>query len=440
MSSNVDDRYECHEDPSNNERAINLGGELKIKYLMAFGRDIVSQCPVHQPFSTVLQSGSIGGELRILQIHKVLTCGAVLDRIGWEVMFPKLQKFVMFHVNIYGVSQIEHQAMKDIVEKLLQRAPSLGEIYFSRSNILKIVPKEWYGLVKKLDFRLRKNVDMELLRQIAKLCYGIQDLEITEPPFKTKVRRINLVEDEPVNAELRRQFEITVEQMLETCKENLKMLRIVGAVPLALCSSVTLVNVTSFTFKNGNNGKVPPLWDTLASIDYTKMMPNLQKMEITIRTLIWSSAERSYVAGKESHIEWAQESYSNEANGCFSARELKLDMDVEKVNLNLVWWLAPNVRKLVVRCSHTWATWSDLPSISEICELWPCLEQLKIFGDKNCLKRNYDAEFCGISEEEADLIREKDEDFLQAVHIVPIQPCLSTMKCNSHKITACNIH
>ena len=70
---------------------------------------------------------------------------------------------------------------------------------------------------------------------------------------------------------------------------------------------------------------------------------------------------------------------------------------------------------------------SDFLPLTELWQLWPLLEDIKVEGHYKCLERNYDAEFCGIHDEEAMYLRELPDGFLEAVHIVPIQPSLLTM-------------
>ena len=41
---------------------------------------------------------------------------------------------------------------------------------------------------------------------------------------------------------------------------------------------------------------------------------------------------------------------------------------------------------------------------------------------------NCDAGFCGLFQEEAELLWNMDNDYLKEVHIVPVRPCISTMK------------
>ena len=55
------------------------------------------------------------------------------------------------------------------------------------------------------------------------------------------------------------------------------------------------------------------------------------------------------------------------------------------------------------------------------------ISELKITGPIACISQNYDAEFCGISWEEAEWLGEGGDDYLKKVHIVPIKPCLRTL-------------
>ena len=102
-------------------------------------------------------------------------------------------------------------------------------------------------------------------------------------------------------------------------------------------------------------------------------------------------------------------------------RKLTFDLNFKRVDVSLLKSLLPNVSNLAVRLSHALHNWNDLPSLPVIFDLWPGLQELRIVGVENHLMRNYDAHFCGINQEEVKLLREKAEDFLQAVHIVPIR-------------------
>ena len=65
----------------------------------------------------------------------------------------------------------------------------------------------------------------------------------------------------------------------------------------------------------------------------------------------------------------------------------------------------------------------------DIFRCWPKLISIDILGDQfNFFAfRNSDAEFCGIYEEEVELLWTESDEYLSNVHYVPVRPCLSTM-------------
>ena len=88
----------------------------------------------------------------------------------------------------------------------------------------------------------------------------------------------------------------------------------------------------------------------------------------------------------------------------------------------------PNARTLEIfpACKYFYdfefkKVWSSWPSLE--------LEQLSFPGKMNFPHiGNMDATFCGISWEEAAVLRREDEEYLKAVNIVPIKPAI-----NHHK-------
>ena len=47
--------------------------------------------------------------------------------------------------------------------------------------------------------------------------------------------------------------------------------------------------------------------------------------------------------------------------------------------------------------------------------------------DSDCGLENFDAEFCGIYEDEVGLLWKKGEEYLKNVNVVAIRPCIATM-------------
>ena len=98
------------------------------------------------------------------------------------------------------------------------------------------------------------------------------------------------------------------------------------------------------------------------------------------------------------------------------------------MDLTLLKSIFPNVLSLEIRVHQVSSDVSrGFMPILEISQLWPCLQQLTIGGADYFQALNYDAYFCGIFEEEALMLRGMDENYLKAVHIVPVRHCILTM-------------
>ena len=102
---------------------------------------------------------------------------------------------------------------------------------------------------------------------------------------------------------------------------------------------------------------------------------------------------------------------------------LELQLTLKGMNLSPLRILAPNIISIeVAALHHPLCCDADILVCSQIWQLWPHLEEISITGRENNLGRNKDADFCGIYEEEASYLREQPEEFLEAVHTVPIKP------------------
>ena len=109
------------------------------------------------------------------------------------------------------------------------------------------------------------------------------------------------------------------------------------------------------------------------------------------------------------------------------ARKLTLDLFNKNINLVPIQSLAPKMTLLELKILHTSDFDADLAPFRDIWKLWPQLVGLKINVKAQYSNRNYDADFCGIWKEEAQILREKDEEYLRSLHIVPVRPSVLTM-------------
>ena len=151
-------------------------------------------------------------------------------------------------------------------------------------------------------------------------------------------------------------------------------------------------------------------------------MPELEEIEI--------NTETSFVPND---ISWprttSEYEYISLRSSSESVQKLTIDLRARNIHFYLLNCLFPNLRCLEIKMKHFTYGRGVMP-LQDICQFWPDLQELKIHGAKNFVAQIHDADFLGISEEEAETLRqhEEDEEYLQAVHIVPVRNCILTMK------------
>ena len=165
------------------------------------------------------------------------------------------------------------------------------------------------------------------------------------------------------------------------------------------------------------------LWNTIASINFERALPRLEEVEIAIS--LWYPIN----GDEDVYREWPIVNSADIINCSITVRKLKLDLHIKKINLRPFQALFPNASALHLHSNgYRFSDRArDFAPFEEIWNCWPQLQELKFYGQNNSLNRNYDSDFCGIHEEEADLLRQEGKEYLERVHIVPIKPCLLTM-------------
>ena len=240
---------------------------------------------------------------------------------------------------------------------------------------------------------------------------------------KRKLKELSIFESFNDDPGVQQAFRSSVKQLLECCQDSLEhfFLHAHGFYILPLLPHQALKNLSKLELETRDEDNLQVLWNVLASIDSGKMMPKLEEVRIMFD-----------LAGFETYPEWpankdynggdVRQSYHN------NVRKLKLQPSFFPCNLIQVRTLFPHVTSLDydhlmppghVPCREFW-------------ELWPQLEELRVSGVYNMPGKNYDAIFCGMTEEEAELLREMDDEFLRTVLLVPVRPSLLTVpsKCN----------
>ena len=217
-------------------------------------------------------------------------------------------------------------------------------------------------------------------------------------------------------------------QIFQGCYQSLKRIQVTSIHVLRQLSFsfVLLPNLSKLCVENQGGENLEEFWKAIASFDFCKKMPKLHDVEITLNV-------DDPVEGK---IEWPKITNNcpeDVLHNCPSVRKLTLFFTAIEINIPQLRAVFPNVTTLHLRrprWSHVCFYDSDVVSLSDIWEMYPALEELKIKGKADKPNSNYDAQFCGISEEEAELLREKDEEYLRAVNIVPIRPSVLTIPRN----------
>ena len=109
-----------------------------------------------------------------------------------------------------------------------------------------------------------------------------------------------------------------------------------------------------------------------------------------------------------------------------SIRKLALSVSTKAIHIDMSLLKAvfPNTTSLVLNLNVE----TELSIFTDIFQFWPDLEELTVTGTLGPrLRESVDGKFCVIDEEEVEGLREKDEEYLQAVHIVSARPSLLTM-------------
>ena len=204
-------------------------------------------------------------------------------------------------------------------------------------------------------------------------------------------------------------------QLLQSCTGSLEELYDQGfCVQTLQLSPVPLRNLSFLALIINHPPGLENLWNSLASIDGDKMMPTLKTMmvRVNVRCQRWPP---DYPGACD-----VRYSYN-------SVRQLQIDFaSCKMVNMLEIKTVFPHVTSL-----RFWLNQSECIPLRELWELWPNLEKLNIHGNDLTLTHNYDADFCGITEERAKELREMDEDRLRTVQVETICPSLLTMRSKS---------
>ena len=205
------------------------------------------------------------------------------------------------------------------------------------------------------------------------------------------------------------------------------------------------MNLTTLSFRLTCYETAQKFWDAIAAIDYSNHMPKLQRIDVRLSSVWLIDDTCWYCHNQRGHgtcPEWP--SASNLGDASFSTapsiRTLNFDLLVRRVNIAAIRAKFPLVTSLNLKMSNCWLECMDPRALCQMWGLWPTLEKLELTGYVKATTRCFDADFCGIHEDEAQMLREMSEEYLDAVHIVPFKPSVCTMPSKLLTCDQANVH
>ena len=219
-------------------------------------------------------------------------------------------------------------------------------------------------------------------------------------------------------------FYHVLEKWLHSSRESLTRLRFCQRIRVhTLFTRVTwpsLENLKDLEFRITQGSLTSASYALLSSIQYERTFPALQKVYIDSTTKDLNNVD---AAGNRN----IGQKNVNGACVSLTVSELVLSLQFRKVSLVQFKRVFPNVVTLRLLSLRS----DNLPSLWQICTLWPKLNHLQLSGMAPDFWPNRDAEFCGISPEEAQALSSKNAAFLRIVQIVPVRPCITTLSSKS---------
>ena len=395
---------------------INL--KLRILEVSRSGWD----CPVHKPFLNLLHFHT--AELKRLMMGELPPhIVELLNTQECVLQFPKLEQIVFDS----DMSPREaHVRQKQAIRRMLHGAVTLRKVFVKSVHQLEIVPEELYNLLANLDFQFRSIQDEKLFRAIISSQPALTQLFILKPEVP-RILTVQRYHNSTRHHQLPQKFDALLAQLLAMCGQSLKHVHLRGHYQLyKLPSFPPLMNLSKLTTNTVYVEKLDEFWTNIVStVDRARTtMPRLVEMEI-ITYISDGFPVQSQATVNDGVVEWPKTNVTHTCSSV-SIRKLMLELHVKTMNVNMSVLKStfPNVNSLEFKLY----TKEDLPIFTKIFEFWSDLRELRVTGLINQdLKQSFDAEFCGILEQEAELLREKDEDYLRAAQIVPIRPSLLTM-------------
>ena len=371
----------------------NVIGGFKLKYL-EIGVGVNLHCACRNLIVNVLREKSC--DVKTLKISSGDYVLQSLRNWGWLPAFPLLEELDIGRVGIFATPT---EADKRMLGWLLKDASHVKSVRVgSCLESLGILPDEMITRVKLngvLNIAARSTREFNLLRRsVCAAELGLDVIRICKP-------MLYFFDDwSPFDGNRLLQYNSAIEQIIQMSYKCVRKIVISSDFNLGGVSHPPLRRLSSFHVEvNGERS----VWNVIVGIDYQSKMPVLKKVKLRVCT--------NY-----------EPQCGDVLHPAITVRILKL---YSGYTTSTIWPLSvlfPNISVLHFRMMVN----DNL--VRDVFQHWCHLVELNLWMDwEGMPKRNYDSEFCGISEEEAEMLRHQDTVYLLNVHIVPIRPCLVTM-------------
>ena len=370
---------------------------LKLKHLVISVME-VSRFECSRSIIPLLRDTS--HEVKNLQISDVWPF-PVFREDAWSPRFPNLETLVITETFLYDQTKHIQQERNDMFRWLLKDVSKLKSVrmhsYLAMSD-LTFLPEEIMALVKlqgSLEISSWTNRSLNLL--LAACTSELTELYIRNPVSHFEEKRAG-----EIDADSLVKFDTALERILQSAHQSLEAIEVDGDYRLGRLTHPPLVKLSKLTVVAPFEGW--GLWNAIVSIDFETKMPILKEVELYALNI--------------SDIYIGRIPYCSN-----TVRKLTLHIETLETKLRPLSVLFPSVS--VLHCQ-----WEGRESlIAPVCKYWCHLEEIKL-TQTYCFDANwnYDAEFCGIYEEEAELLRQQGVSYLKSVHIVPVRPCMLNIR------------
>ena len=406
LESHLEPQQKQQQNPSSHFGYENMISKLNPKYLeLSLSGEDVGACPVTSLILRFLTEKS--GQLISLDFDEISPFFIrLLSVTDCQLRFPQLLELQICDMGDWLKS--DDRRVKDLLQKVLDGAPRLERIIHSGDlKLLDLLPESKYNLLSTCSF-FGSNTGIEDIQQMRKLCQSEPKISELTAYFQNRW--------DPVQSHL-------FSSLVQSCSSSLKILEICRRIPLKdVLEFPPLPKLTELRVTFFIEDPSVDFVEEFQSVQFQRLFPQLKNV-----VLAEEDAEFKQC--------WEHSDVDMDANyfnpdspfACKTLTNLDIHLDICSHGLLQLMKTFPSLENFKIsgfrRTSRTFP-------YRDMFRFWSNLKTIAIDGfvcDRNDLQ-NRDAEFCGISKKEVKLLWNMGEEYLKKVHIVPVRPCLSTMK------------